>query len=88
MAEEITITLSKTVKIGDIEYTELKLREPTAGELEDAWSANPVAMVVATIAKVAGIPLRAARLLSQTDYMAAAEFLTVFSQGGRADIPR
>lgn len=80
MELEKTITLQKPVKLGDVEYTELKLREPTAGELEKAASAkNNVGAVIEMISLIAKVPRKVAEDLCQRDFREADAFFGTFA---------
>lgn len=80
MIEELTIQLRKPVSIGDIVYSELKLQEPTAGQIEkaSAASANGVGMVINLISAVAVVPRKVAESLCQRDFKEASNFLESF----------
>jgi hypothetical protein len=81
MDDEKTITLRKPVKLGEIEYTKLDLREPTAGELEKASNATSnIGVVITLIHLVAQVPRRVVEGLSQRDLKEAGDFLDVFSK--------
>lgn len=84
MDEEKTITLRRPVKLGDVEYTSLTLREPTAGDLEKAAKAdNNMGVVINLISLVAKVPRAVVERLSQRDLREANDFLEQFS---RADL--
>lgn len=79
MELEKTITLHKPVRLGDVDYTEIKLREPTAGELEKAASAkNNVGAVIELISAVAKVPRKVAEDLCQRDFREADDFFGQF----------
>jgi len=85
--EEITITLVKPVVIGKgdsaITYEELKLREPTAGEIEKATRADTsVGAAITLIGLIAGIPRTAAEKLCKRDLVAENNFLEGFTDSG------
>lgn len=85
--EEKTIKLRKPVTLGSgdgaITYTELALREPTAGELEKAQRADTsVGVVINMISAIASIPRLAAERLSQRDFAEANAYLTGFTEAG------
>lgn len=80
MELEKTIILQKPVKLGEIEYTELKLREPTAGELEKAANAkNNVGAVIELISVTAKVPRLVAEGLCQRDFKEADTFFGTFA---------
>lgn len=76
--EQLIITLRKPVTLGDITYTELRLREPTVGEMielgaDEGWKADAKA-----IALISGVPEPAVRNLGVRDGKRAAEYLGRF----------
>ncbi|QNK65762.1 phage tail assembly protein [Variovorax sp. PAMC26660] len=80
--DEITITLRKPVKLGDMTYEKLELREPTAGELEKASSATTnMGVVINLIQLVAKVPRKVVEGLCQRDLKEAGDFLEAFSEG-------
>ncbi len=80
IVDEKTIPLRKPVKIGDITFDKLDLREPTAGELEKASNATTqIGVVISLISLVARIPRGAAEKLCQRDLREASDFLGSFS---------
>lgn len=80
MELEKTITLLKPVKLGDVEYTELKLCEPVAGDLEKASAAKTsVGAVLDLISLTAKVPRPVAERLCQRDFKAADDFFGQFS---------
>jgi|SRR5471032_1875184 len=88
--EEITIPLSKPVVIGKgdaaISYVELKLREPTAGELEKASRADTsVGSAISLISLITKIPRSAVEQISKRDLVAANNFLEGFTAAGQTE---
>lgn len=89
--EEITITLVKPVVIGKgdaaITYEELKLREPTAGEIEKATRADTsVGAAITLISLIAAIPRSAAEKLCKRDLVKANTFLEGFTDAGPSEV--
>lgn len=89
MEEDIVFELAKPVVMGKgedaITYSEIKLREPTAGELEKAARADTnVGSLITMISLVAKIPRGAVEKFSKTDLMAAEVALGSFTAGGQA----
>lgn len=79
---EKTINLRKPVKLGDMEYATLDLREPTAGELEKAANATTnMGVVINLISLVAKVPRKVVESLCQRDLKEAGDFLDSFSAG-------
>lgn len=85
MEDAKTIELLKPVKLGNITYSKLELREPTAGEMAKAErdSASSLDSVITLISLVAGIPRKAVEGLCQRDFSAADLYLAGFSAPGR-----
>lgn len=81
--ENFTLKLLVPVQLGEVDYTELTLREPTAGELESAVSANNMTTAIKIIAIVSVVPVAVIRLLAQRDFMAANEYIGRFTGGGQ-----
>lgn len=86
-AEEKTITLRKPVTLGSgeasITYTELKLREPTAGEMEKASRADTQnGVVIDLIKQVAKVPRTVAENLCQRDFVEASQYFAGFFAPG------
>lgn len=80
MEIEKTITLRKPVTNSGRTYETIDLREPTAGELEQAAKATTnLGVVITLIAIVAKIPRTAAEALCQRDLKEAGDFLDSFS---------
>lgn len=79
--EELTVTLRKPVTIGEIVYSELKLQEPTAAQLEKAASSTTaVGMVINLISAVAIVPRTVVERLGQRDFQEASDFLESFNE--------
>jgi hypothetical protein len=80
--DELTITLRKPVKLADVEYAQINLREPTAGELRKArnlGSDNGIGNAMALIHLVAQVPMAVVEQLSQRDLAEADRFLGGFT---------
>lgn len=76
---EKTITLRKPVTLGDLPFASISLREPTAGELEQAEnSASGLSTVINLISIVGKVPRTVAERLCQRDFKEAADFLNSF----------
>jgi hypothetical protein len=81
MELEKALTLRKPVKLGDVEFTELKLCEPTAGQLEKATRAatTSTGVVIELVSIVAKVPRKVAEDLCQRDFSEATDFFGQFS---------
>ncbi len=91
LEDEIIITLSKPVTIGKgdaaITYHELKLREPTAGELEKATRADTsIGAAITLISLIATIPRGVVERISKRDLVAANAFLEGFTEPGQTAV--
>lgn len=83
IVDEKTLVLRKPVKVGEQEYTELHLREPTAGELSQATKqANSIDVGIALISLIAKVPKAVVNQLCQRDFAEANDFLGSFTPAG------
>jgi hypothetical protein len=87
--DEVPLELIKPVSIGKgegaVQYTEITLREPNAGELEKAARADTnVGSLITMISLVAKIPRSAVEKFSRADLQAAEAVLGSFTGGGQA----
>lgn len=88
--DEKTITLRKPVTLGSgdaaVTYAELKLREPTAGELEKSSKADTsIGMTINLISIVAKVPRAVAERLSQRDLGEVGAYLNSFTEPGQPE---
>ena len=86
--EEKTIELLKPITLGKgdnaIVYSEIKLREPLAGEIEKAQRADTSAGAVITLVHLIGkVPRGVAEQLCQRDFTACDQYLSVFTNAGQ-----
>jgi hypothetical protein len=78
--DEKRMMLRKPVKLGEVMYESLDLREPTAGELEKASAASTqVGQAIILISLVAKMPRGAVEKICQRDLKEASDFLGSFS---------
>jgi hypothetical protein len=87
IVEEKTITLRKPLAIGTgekaVTFETVDLREPTAGELDQASrSPSQVGMVISLISLVAKVPRKAVESMSQRDLKECSDFLASFADNG------
>lgn len=92
LEEEKTIELIKPVVLGKGDaaqtYSELKLREPEAGEIEKASRADTqIGVVITLVHLIAKIPRGAAEKLCQRDLSQCSEYLGVFTEAGQPAEP-
>lgn len=79
--DERTVTLRKPITLGETEYTELHLREPTASELAKAMKADgEIEMMMTLINLTAAVPKGVVERLSQRDLMECSRFFVQFSR--------
>lgn len=70
---------------GAVQYTHVDLREPTAGDLEQAQRADtPVGSVITLVSVIGKIPRLVAEKMSGRDINRANEFLSSFRDGPEA----
>lgn len=87
IVEEKTITLRNPIAVGKgdarIEYTELKLREPTAGELTKAGKAGDSNdVLLSMIQQVTQLPRQVVESISMREMNECADFFAQFSNSG------
>lgn len=86
--DEKTISLRKPITIGAgeaaVTYSEIKLREPDAGELEKAQRADTgTGSVITLVSLIAKIPRGAVEKFSQRDIEEANQYFRLFSGNGQ-----
>lgn len=78
--DELTVTLRKPVTVGDITISELKLREPTVGELEKATAkGTDLHQAKMLVSIVAGMAPEFIDRIGARDFKLAADYLANFS---------
>lgn len=81
MDDELTLPLTKPIKLGEHEYTELKLSEPTMGELRKAGKAGDGLDQLATLIHLnAKVPMSIVDQMLQRDMEAAGDFFGHFGK--------
>ncbi len=78
LPEEKTITLRKPVSLGSETYTELRLREPTAGEWVQFSKYEAIEQDLMAVAVVSGVPRPALEKIGSRDLKEAAKFVANF----------
>lgn len=78
LPEELTITLRKPIDFGGASYTEIKLREPTAGEWEKWDKLTGVEADIMAISVVSGTPKQVVAKVGARDLLAASRFIATF----------
>lgn len=79
MEDTKTMTLRETIDVDGQTYTTITLREPTAGQIEEAKkSGQSETVAIRLIALSAGVPESVVRKMKARDYAAAANFVTSF----------
>jgi hypothetical protein len=78
--DELTIVLKKPIKLGDITYESLTLRELTLDETDRAMRMDSkLSMLALMISCAAGIPLLVAKQMKISDSLKADKFLSAFT---------
>ena len=80
---ELTITLQPPVNFGGIDYGQLQLREPTAGEMIACDDVRGYAWMVKLASKVAAVPAQAVEKVRVSEILEAGEYLLGFTNAGR-----
>lgn len=79
LPNEHTITLRQPIKVGNNDYTELKLTEPTSGQLVKAsLGRTQMEQLVILVQLNAKVPMAVMDLVPQTELDEAADFLGRF----------
>ena len=82
MDDTLHLTLLKPVKLGDIEYSEITLTEPTAGAIEAALKEpQQTTANIVLIASIAQVPAGAVRQMCLRDFNKCVQFLEGFTRG-------
>jgi Phage tail assembly chaperone proteins, E, or 41 or 14 len=76
--DELVVTLRKPVEFAGKIYDELRLREPTAGEMEEISKHSGTAGTIFAIAQVSGTPIGAVRRIGVRDMNKAGDYLLGF----------
>jgi len=83
LPDELVIDLRKPVTLGSETYTQLVLREPTAGEVAQAQKAGGgLASDIVLIALVSGVPKPGVERIGYRDTQRAVQYLAGFMVGG------
>ena len=77
-APALIVTFSKPYSIGGVDYTEMRLREPTAGEMMQCDDVSGWAMDVRLASIVSGIPEVVVRQLGVRDLLPGTRYLGRF----------
>lgn len=72
MDQTMTLLLDPPVRLGEAEYSELQLREPTVGEDEEASQAKTYSIRLLSL--IAGVPEAAVRKMPRGVLMQAMDF--------------
>jgi len=75
---QLTVPLRKPVSLGDLTYTELKLREPTASEWKQWDKLTGIAADTKAISVVAGVPEQVIDQIGSRALMKASRFILLF----------
>lgn len=75
MFQEKTLSLTTPIVLGDINVTELNLKEPTAGNLKAVQHETGHSQNIKLISLMTKQPVQIIELLSMTDYQGCVDFL-------------
>ena len=85
LRDELTIELRKPIVFpatnGET-YTEIRLREPTAGELQKSGEQVGMASIFMLGFLVSGVPINVFQMLPARDYMKVRNYLMGFTEDG------
>jgi hypothetical protein len=80
--DTLQLTLTSPVQLGDTEYSEITLTEPTAGQIEAALKEpQQTTANIVLIAAIAKIPPGAVRRMGLRDFNKCVQFLEGFTKG-------
>ncbi|MGZ3272376.1 MAG: phage tail assembly protein [Caulobacteraceae bacterium] len=82
LAAELVITLRSPVVLGYLEYSSVRLREPTAAEYRDMMRKSGVSRTLAAISAIAGIPPVAVGKIGARDLKKAQIYIDAFCESG------
>jgi len=75
---QLTVPLRTPVQLGELTYTELKLREPTAAEWKQWDKLTGIAADTKAISVVAGVPEQVVDKIGSRALMKASRFILLF----------
>ena len=79
MEDTLQLTLRKPVKVGEVEYAEFNLTEPTVAQLiASSKAGTPLEQAAQLIRLNAAVPMRAVEQMGQRDFEEAAAFFGRF----------
>ncbi|RJF83458.1 phage tail assembly protein [Azospirillum cavernae] len=88
LPDELVIELRKPIEVGSEVYMEIRLREPTAGEVEKAQkaligpNASPTMSDIVMVSLVSGLPKPVVERIPYSDFEKAVRYLMGFTGGG------
>lgn len=78
LPDTLRIELRKPLSLGDLTWTYLDLREPTAAEWEQFDKVGGVTADITAIAIISGVPRPAVAMLGARDLRAAGKYIAAF----------
>jgi len=80
-----SIELRKPIKLGDIKYDTLELREPTLGEMDKAAKAagSRFGSDIELLSLITNIPTLGIKQIGVSEYNEALKFISVFTNAGQ-----
>lgn len=76
--DELVIPLRKPIELGSVTYTEIRLREPTAGEMKTWDKLGGADADIQAVSVVAGVPKIVAEKLGARDILTAGRYIARF----------
>lgn len=77
--DELVLVLRETIKLGDLEFSELRLSEPTGEQLQRSFKATePMGGLFSLIGDIAGVSPAVVKKMRQRDLQRAADFFAHF----------
>jgi hypothetical protein len=84
IAETITITFARPIKLGEVEYTDITLTEPTAGQLiKSSKAGNSLEQLVSLINLNAAVPMGVVERMRQRDFGRCDRFFLQFDRASQ-----
>lgn len=80
---EKIIQFDAPISVGDVQFHHASLREPTAGEMDDASAKDGLAWTIALVTSVSGLPLQVVRKFPIRVLNECAEYLVPFAESVR-----
>lgn len=83
LEDELVINLRRAVNVGDLSYSELRLREPTGDEVVQVEALTGTAADIMAISLISGVPRSAVAQIGARDIIQGAEYIGAFMREGQ-----